>query len=1200
MPNLNIPVSVRSIAFIDTQVEDYQSLITGVKPGTEVVVLDVNRDSSDQITEILALRSNIDSIHIISHGAPGSLQLGDGSWSLDDIERDRHNLQQWFSPRNDSIPNNRPHILLYGCNVAAGETGKAFIKRLSELTGASVAASQNLTGSAAKGGNWFLEVTAGKIATPLAFRPEVLGAYNHVLSSFSTATNFSAGLAPTATPLSIGTGDFNGDGFSDLAVINLNSRDISILLGTGTGSFGTATNLFNPGNEIPNSIAVRDFNGDSKLDLAVANPISGANGNFISIRLGTGTGTFGNPINFGSGINPRSIAAGDFNGDSKLDLATAPLSGNNLSILLGDGTGSFSTPATINTVASLTIATADFNGDGKLDLVTSNNSATNNISVLLGDGTGNFSAPVNFSARTGNHLVVTGDFNGDSKLDLAASNSGSNNVSVLLGDGTGNFGTATNFSVGSSPESVVAGDFNADGKTDLAASNSGSNNVSLLLGDGTGSFGTAVNFSVGTVPRLIAAADFNADGQLDLATPNFTSKDVSILLNTPNTVNLGAATYAGTEGTTDTTVNIPVTLSGGTPFADVTVPIGIDPSSTATENSDYAFSPTSITFPAGATGDALTKTVAVTIKPDNLPENAETAILNLGKITGGIAGTTKQTTLTIAANGTVSYAIAAGTASISEGNSGTKPLTFTATRSGNTGGASSVNYTIAGTATNLSDYNKIGGTSGATAATGTINFAADETSKTITLDVLGDTIVEPDETLVITLSSPTGPGVTPTITTATATTNITNDDKAGFTINPTALTTSEVGGKAEFTVKLNSQPTADVTIGLRSDNLAEGTVSTNSLTFTSANYNQPQPITVSGVDDLVADGPLPYKIVTAAAVSTEPNYNNLDPDDVTVTNSDNETPGITVNPTAGLTTGEDGTKANFTVVLNTQPTADVTIGLTSDNVAEGTVSTNSITFTTANWNTAQPVTVTGVNDSIVDGDIGYKIVTVATVSTDPIYNNKDVADVSITNKDNDTAGISITPTATTATEGGPAGIYDIQLMSQPIAPVTITLTTGEQIEAIAPITFTADNWNNPKTVTVKAVDDTIVEGAQSVSITHTVSSTDAKYNAVVVPGVTVAIADNDLAPPTPTPTPTPTPVTPTPTPTPVTPTPTPTPVTPTPTPTPVTPTPTPTPVTPPPTPTTGTPTPTPTPVTPTPTPTPVTPTPTPTPVTPTP
>ncbi|WP_333223282.1 Calx-beta domain-containing protein, partial [Microcoleus sp. Pol12A5] len=711
---------------------------------------------------------------------------------------------------------------------------------------------------------------------------------------------------------------------------------------------------------------------------------------------------------------------------------------------------------------------------------------------------------------------------------------------------------------------------------------------------GTGGFSSATNFSVGTNPSSLAIANFNADDRLDIAVANRDSNNVSVLLNSPNTINFGAATFSGTEGDADTVVNIPVTISGGTPFGDVIVPIAIDPNTSATQNSDYTLSPTSLTFPAS--GTSTEQNIPVAIKPDNLPENDETAILNLGAITDGIAGTTKQTTLTIAANGTVSYAIAADTASIAEGNSGTKPLTFTATRSGNTGGASSVNYAIAGTATNSSDYNNIGGTSGATAVTGTINFAADETSKTITLDVLGDTLVEPDETIAVTLSNPTSPGITPTITTASATTTITNDDKAGFTINPTALTTNEVGGTATFTVKLNSQPTADVTIGLRSDNVAEGTVSTESLTFTTANYNQPQTITISGVDDLVADGPLPYKIVTAAAVSTDVNYNNLDPEDVTVTNSDNETPGITVNPTAGLTTGEDGTPANFTVVLNTQPTADVTIGLSSDNVAEGTVSPASITFTPANWNTALPITVTGVNDSIVDGDIGYQILTAAAVSTDGNYNNRDVADVSITNKDNDTAGISITPTATIATEGGANGSYGIQLTSQPIAPVTIYLTTGNQIQAIAPLTFNADNWNVVQPVTVKAVDDTIVEGAHSGNITHNVSSTDAKYNGIGVPGVTVAIADNDTAPTPPTPTPTPVIVEP---PTPPTPTPTPVIVEP-PTPTPPTPTPTPVIVEPP----TPTP-PTPTPVIvepPTPTPTPVIvepptpPTPTPTPV----
>ena len=86
MPNLNTQVSRSSIAFIDTQVPNYHSLVAGVTPGTEVVVLDGNEDAIDQITQILALRTNIDSLHIISHGTPGRLQLGSGSLSLDNLE----------------------------------------------------------------------------------------------------------------------------------------------------------------------------------------------------------------------------------------------------------------------------------------------------------------------------------------------------------------------------------------------------------------------------------------------------------------------------------------------------------------------------------------------------------------------------------------------------------------------------------------------------------------------------------------------------------------------------------------------------------------------------------------------------------------------------------------------------------------------------------------------------------------------------------------------------------------------------------------------------------------------------------------------------------------------------------------------------------------------------------------------------------
>jgi hypothetical protein len=102
---------------------------------------------------------------------------------------------------------------------------------------------------------------------------------------------------------------------------------------------------------------------------------------------------------------------------------------------------------------------------------------------------------------------------------------------------------------------------------------------------------------------------------------------------------------------------------------------------------------------------------------------------------------------------------------------------------------------------------------------------------------------------------------------------------------------------------------------MTSDNTAEGTVDKPSLTFTSANWNTPQTVTVTGVDDLVVDGNVAYNIVTAAATSTDTNYSGVNANDVAVTNTDNDSKGITVTPTSGLTTTEAGGTATFTVVL---------------------------------------------------------------------------------------------------------------------------------------------------------------------------------------------------------------------------------------------------------------------------------------------
>src|SRR5439155_765136 len=119
--------------------------------------------------------------------------------------------------------------------------------------------------------------------------------------------------------------------------------------------------------------------------------------------------------------------------------------------------------------------------------------------------------------------------------------------------------------------------------------------------------------------------------------------------------------------------------------------------------------------------------------------------------------------------------------------------------------------------------------------------------------------------------------------------------------------------------------------------------------------------------------------------------------------------GITVTPTSGLATTEAGGTATFTVVLTSQPTANVAIGVSSSNTAEGTVSPASLTFTAANWNVAQTVTVMGVDDFVDDGDIVYTVVTAAATSNDSNYSGWNAPDVSVTNTDNDTAGITVTP-----------------------------------------------------------------------------------------------------------------------------------------------------------------------------------------------
>ncbi|MEH2287330.1 DUF4347 domain-containing protein [Nostoc sp.] len=166
------------LVFIDPQVENYQSLIAGVLPNTSVIVLDPDQNGIEQISQVLATHREINTLHIVSHGAPGQVYLGNSQLSYQTLNDYAWQLMDWANVLSADA-----QLLLYGCEVGQTEQGKAFVQRLSELTGAVVAASDDLTGSTALGGNWELEVSSGAIVPTLAFQPEVMATYASVLSA---------------------------------------------------------------------------------------------------------------------------------------------------------------------------------------------------------------------------------------------------------------------------------------------------------------------------------------------------------------------------------------------------------------------------------------------------------------------------------------------------------------------------------------------------------------------------------------------------------------------------------------------------------------------------------------------------------------------------------------------------------------------------------------------------------------------------------------------------------------------------------------------------------------------------------------------------------------------------------------------------------------------------------------------------------
>ncbi len=340
--------------------------------------------------------------------------------------------------------------------------------------------------------------------------------------------------------------DANGDGVPDLAVADVESNQVAILLGNGTGGFGTPAS-FQTG-ERPAAIAAADFDGDGAADLAVANDGS----QNLTVLFGDGKGGFAAPgLPIAVGGNPGRPQAADVNGDGHADLAVPVYAAKKwqVSILLGDGSGRFVPVAPVARVApngSDLIAVADFNQDGKPDLAVAN-TESKGISILLGAGNGAFAAATTVAKGRYGGAPAVADLNGDGKPDLVYASVYSAGVTVLLGTGNGAFSPAPGSRLGlpGHPYDVAVADFNGDRKTDLAVASEDRKTVSLLLGTGAGRF-RAATFSpfaasrtVDAAPAFAGVADFNGDGGVDLLT--ISRRGLTTMLQTPPKPAVGAA-----------------------------------------------------------------------------------------------------------------------------------------------------------------------------------------------------------------------------------------------------------------------------------------------------------------------------------------------------------------------------------------------------------------------------------------------------------------------------------------------------------------------------------------------------------------------------------------------------------------------------------------------------------------------------------
>ena len=583
------------------------------------------------------------------------------------------------------------------------------------------------------------------------------------LLSFSPALSYPVGDDPRTAV----AGDFNGDDAPDLAVVGT-SGGVRVLLGNGDGTLQAASDF--PPLIHGLDMAAGDLNGDGALDLTVVDV-----GGSLRVLLGNGDGSFqAAPTAYLDGAN--SVAVGDMNADGTLDLVVGgsrTFSGSDeygswsatfgeINVLLGHGDGTFS-PATsmLRNHFPGDIALTDLNRDGNLDVAFAGASIYaaygygSELQIFLGTGDGGLQYGAGYAIDSGSSLAAA-DFNADGTTDLAVPNykmytADPATLSLFLGQGDGTFQAPTTFASGASGgggAAVAVADFNRDGRPDIAVAREYSDRANVLLGLGDGTFRDPEEFVVGSSPVDLVVVDFDGDGFADLATLNGGyngSDETAVLLNDgvwtflpppppPPTASIGDVTV--TEGNTGTrAASFSVTLSAA---YSQTVTVGyFTMDGTAAAGSDYQTASSTLTFAPGETS----KTITVLVNGDRFVEPNETFFVNLSGATNATIADGQGVATIVDDEPRISIS----DVTKKEGNGKKTTLfIFTVTLSAAYDQPVTMSYrTVDGTAT-TSDGDYV-------AKTGTLTFAPGETTKTITIEVKGDSKKEANETFYLDL-----------------------------------------------------------------------------------------------------------------------------------------------------------------------------------------------------------------------------------------------------------------------------------------------------------------------------------------------------------------------------------------------------------------------------------------------------------------